>query len=86
MAAQLGGLKMGASVHIQRTDGRIHSATVVSVDKDKQVIVVVWSEKGETTGKELTFITVFTLNPGLQDVSRNSVKKFLKHTKVPLSY
>ncbi|KAH7952599.1 hypothetical protein HPB51_028240 [Rhipicephalus microplus] len=83
MAAQLGGLKMGASVHIQRTDGRIHSATEVSVDKDKQVIVVVWSEKGETTGKELTFITVFTLNPGLQDVShQRSLARRARHKQL----
>ncbi|KAL1431588.1 hypothetical protein MTO96_014102 [Rhipicephalus appendiculatus] len=68
MAAQLGGLRIGASVDIQRTD-------VVSMDQDKQVIVAEWYEKGETKGKELEFSTVFALNPGLQDVNRNSVKK-----------
>lgn len=85
MAAQIGGLKIGASVDIQRTDGRIHSATVVSMDTDKQVIVAEWYEKGETKGKELEFSTVFALNPGLQDVNRNSVKKLPRHTQVPLS-
>ncbi|XP_075528016.1 kinesin-like protein KIF2A isoform X5 [Dermacentor variabilis] len=78
MAAQLGGLRIGASVDIQRTDGRIHSATVVSMDQDKQVIVAEWYEKGETKGKELEFSTVFALNPGLQDVNRNSVKKLMR--------
>lgn len=85
MAAQIGGLKIGASVDIQRTDGRIHSATVVSMDTDKQVIVAEWCEKGETKGKELEFSTVFALNPGLQDVNRNSVKKLPRHTQVPLA-
>lgn len=85
MAAQIGGLKIGASVDIQRTDGRIHSATVVSMDTDKQVIVAEWYEKGETKGKELEFSTVFALNPGLQDVNRNSVKKLPRHTQVPLA-
>lgn len=85
MAAQLGGLRIGASVDIQRTDGRIHSATVVSMDQDKQVIVAEWCEKGETKGKELEFSTVFALNPGLQDVNRNSVKKLPRHTQVPLA-
>ncbi|KAH6940675.1 hypothetical protein HPB50_004648 [Hyalomma asiaticum] len=36
-----------------RQCGRIHSATVVSMDQDKQVIVAEWYEKGETKGKEL---------------------------------
>lgn len=85
MAAQIGGLKIGASVDIQRTDGRIHSATVVSMDTDKQVIVAEWFEKGETKGKELEFSTVFALNPGLQDVNQNSVKKLPRHTQVPLA-
>ncbi|KAH9383269.1 hypothetical protein HPB48_024386 [Haemaphysalis longicornis] len=65
--------------------GRIHSATVVSMDTDKQVIVAEWYEKGETKGKELEFSTVFALNPGLQDVNRNSVKKLPRHTQVPLA-
>ncbi|KAL3186581.1 hypothetical protein MRX96_027393 [Rhipicephalus microplus] len=85
MAAQLDGLRIGASIHFQRTDGRIKSATLVSMDQDEQVIVVAWSEKGKTMGKELTFIAVLTLNPGLQDINRNSVKKLPKQMKVPLT-
>lgn len=84
MAAQGGGLKVGASVDIQRTDGRIHSATVVSLDSDKRVIVVEWYENGETKGKELEFSTVYSLNPGLQDMNRNSVKKPARATLVPV--
>ncbi|EEC08098.1 kinesin heavy chain, putative [Ixodes scapularis] len=75
MAAMTGGLQVGASVDIQRTDGRIHSATVVSLDVPKQVMVVEWHERGETKGKELEFSTVYALNPGLQDTNRNSIKK-----------
>ncbi|CAN8004093.1 unnamed protein product, partial [Ixodes hexagonus] len=83
MAAQTGGLQVGASVDIQRTDGRIHSATVVSLDVPKQVMVVEWHERGETKGKELEFSTVFALNPGLQDMNRNSIKKPARYTQLP---
>lgn len=83
MAAMTGGLQIGASVDIQRTDGRIHSATVVSLDVPKQVMVVEWHERGETKGKELEFSTVYALNPGLQDTNRNSIKKPVRYTQLP---
>ncbi|KAG0421573.1 hypothetical protein HPB47_002535 [Ixodes persulcatus] len=83
MAAMTGGLQVGASVDIQRTDGRIHSATVVSLDVPKQVMVVEWHERGETKGKELEFSTVYALNPGLQDTNRNSIKKPTRYTQLP---
>ncbi|KAL3186624.1 hypothetical protein MRX96_027435 [Rhipicephalus microplus] len=73
-----------ASTFNERTDAS-ESATVVSMDQVEQVIVVAWSEKEKTMGKELTFSAVFTLNPGLQHINRKSVKKLPKHMKVPLT-
>ncbi|KAH8018375.1 hypothetical protein HPB51_003545 [Rhipicephalus microplus] len=83
MSVQLGGLRTGASVDIQRTDVCIHSAKLVSMNQDKQVIVAEWSEKGKTKGKELDFSTVVALNPGLQDVNRNQSKSFQSIRKCP---
>lgn len=82
MAAQVGGLRIGASLDILRSDGRIHSATVVSIDKDKQVTMAEWYEDGEKKGKEIEFSKVFELNPGLQNVNRSFGKKLPRYTQV----
>ncbi|XP_075550304.1 uncharacterized protein LOC142583702 [Dermacentor variabilis] len=84
MAAQVGGLRIGSSVDIERSDGRIHSATVVSIDKNKQCILAQWEEQGEVMRKELQFNIVFELNPELRNVNPSSVKKLPRRTQVPV--
>ncbi|XP_072144270.1 kinesin-like protein KIF2A isoform X2 [Dermacentor andersoni] len=84
MAAQVGGLRIGCSVDIERSDGRIHSATVVSIDKNKQCILVQWEEHGETMRKELQFSIVFELNPELRNVNPSFVKKLPRRAQVPV--
>merc|ERR1719187_1220116 len=60
-----GGLVVGVSVDIQRTDGRVHSATCSAVNPANRSVTVEWFEKGETKGKEIEFDAVFELNPDL---------------------
>ncbi|XP_077980842.1 kinesin-like protein KIF2A [Glandiceps talaboti] len=62
----LGGLKVGQSVDIQRTDGRVHSAVISGVSDSNQSVTVEWFEKGETKGKEIDLDAIFSLNPELQ--------------------
>ncbi|XP_065285658.1 kinesin-like protein KIF2A isoform X2 [Dermacentor albipictus] len=114
MAAQVGGLRIGVSVDIERSDGvfvtatrpptrsavdavtiflkdckgRIHSATVVSIDKNKQCLLAQWEEQGEVKRKELQFTIVFELNPELQNVNPSFVKKCVqlpRRSQVPVT-
>ncbi|CAH1772584.1 unnamed protein product [Owenia fusiformis] len=62
---ELGGVKVGVNVDIQRSDGRIHSAVVSGVAKESKSVTVEWFEKGETKGKEIELEAVFSLNPEL---------------------
>ncbi|XP_064477519.1 kinesin-like protein KIF2A [Ornithodoros turicata] len=82
MASQTCGLRVGESVDIQRTDGRIHSAMIMTIDSGRQVVVVEWHEAGETKGKELDWNAIYALNPGLQDTNR-SVRKPARYTQLP---
>lgn len=66
----VGLLKVGANVDIQRTDGRIHSAVVSGIDLDNKSLTVEWYERGETKGKELELETIFQLNPELRPAQR----------------
>ncbi|XP_067678414.1 kinesin-like protein KIF2A isoform X1 [Haliotis asinina] len=59
----LGGLKVGVNVDIQRTDGRIHSAVISGVNLESRSVTVEWFEKGETKGKEIEVEAIFALNP-----------------------
>lgn len=56
-------LEIGATVEIQRSDGRIHSANVSGVDFVGQNVTVEWFEYGETKGKEINLDQVYALNP-----------------------
>ncbi|XP_045122810.1 kinesin-like protein KIF2A isoform X5 [Portunus trituberculatus] len=67
----VGGLGVGVTVDIQRTDGRVHSATVSAVNPAARSVTVEWFEKGETKGKEIDFDAVFALNPDLAPQDQN---------------
>lgn len=56
----------GINIDILRTDGRVHSAIIRSVNKKSLLITVEWYEKGESKGKEIDFDSIFTLNPSLK--------------------
>ncbi|ELU10751.1 hypothetical protein CAPTEDRAFT_167419 [Capitella teleta] len=61
----LGNLKVGVNVDIQRTDGRIHSAVVSGINLESRSVTVEWFEKGETKGKEIDLDQAYSLNPEL---------------------
>ncbi|XP_064605768.1 kinesin-like protein KIF2A [Liolophura sinensis] len=61
----LGEVKVGVNVDIQRTDGRVHSAVVSGVNAEMSVVTVEWFERGETKGKEIELEAIFQLNPEL---------------------
>lgn len=58
-------LEAGALVNIKRTDGRVHSAYVASVDYILKLVHVEWFELGETKGKEMDLGSISALNPDL---------------------
>ncbi|ROT81152.1 putative kinesin-like protein KIF2A [Penaeus vannamei] len=71
--ANIGGLGVGVTVDIQRTDGRVHSATCSAVNPATRSVTVEWFEKGETKGKEIEFDAVFALNPDLAPQDQNAM-------------
>lgn len=75
MDGDVGCLRIGLNVDIQRTDGRIHSAVISGINSDNRSVTVEWFEKGETKGKEIEFDAIFSLNPGVTDLPRNTNKK-----------
>lgn len=58
-------LKKRINIYIERSDGRIHEASVSDIDYEKQNVIVEWIENGETKGKSVDFPMVFQLNPSL---------------------
>lgn len=46
-------LQVGMDVDIQRTNGRIHSAVISSIDYANRSVTVEWSESEEIKGKEV---------------------------------
>merc|ERR1711915_134513 len=69
----LGSLGLGVSVDIQRTDGRVHSATVSATNANAKTVTVEWFERGETKGKEIELEAIFSLNPDLAPQSQNAM-------------
>ncbi|VDN97240.1 unnamed protein product [Rodentolepis nana] len=59
-------LAIGINVDIERTDGRIHSAIISGVNRDRNVVTVEWYERGEAKGKEIDMAAIFRLNPSLR--------------------
>ncbi|KAG7229310.1 hypothetical protein INR49_012968 [Caranx melampygus] len=67
MEASLSRLLVGLSVQISRSDGRVHLATVKSVDTVKSTVMVEWHERNICRGKEVEVSELCTLNPELLD-------------------
>merc|ERR1719175_385189 len=65
MERLMGGVRIGAEVDIQRSNGRIHSAVVSGVNSDSMSVTVEWFEGGETKGKEIDLESIFRLNEEL---------------------
>ncbi|XP_071347359.1 kinesin-like protein KIF2C isoform X2 [Trachinotus anak] len=67
MENSLSRLLVGLSVQISRSDGRVHLATVKSVDTVKSTVMVEWHERNICRGKEVEVSELCTLNPELLD-------------------
>ncbi|KAM6918223.1 kinesin-like protein KIF2C [Xenentodon cancila] len=67
METSLSRLLVGLSVQISRSDGRVHLATVKSVDASKSTAMVEWYERNICRGKEIEVSELCTLNPELLD-------------------
>ncbi|XP_036941200.1 kinesin-like protein KIF2C isoform X1 [Acanthopagrus latus] len=67
MEGNLAELLIGSSVQISRSDGRVHSAKVKSVDDYKSTVMVEWFEKDTCRGKEVQLSELCILNPKLLD-------------------
>ncbi|XP_040911089.1 kinesin-like protein KIF2C isoform X1 [Toxotes jaculatrix] len=65
METSLSRLLVGLSVQISRSDGRVHLATVKSVDTVKSTVMVEWQERNICRGKEVEVSELCTLNPEL---------------------
>uniref|UniRef100_A0A3Q1D9L9 Kinesin-like protein n=1 Tax=Amphiprion ocellaris TaxID=80972 RepID=A0A3Q1D9L9_AMPOC len=67
MESNLSRLLVGLSVQISRSDGRVHLATVKSVDTVKSTVMAEWYERKMCRGKEVEVSELCTLNPELLD-------------------
>ncbi|XP_042353644.1 kinesin-like protein KIF2C isoform X2 [Plectropomus leopardus] len=67
MEASMSRLLVGLSVKISRSDGRVHLATVKSVDTVKSTVMVEWVERNICRGKEVEVSELCVLNPELLD-------------------
>ncbi|XP_034468951.1 kinesin-like protein KIF2C isoform X2 [Hippoglossus hippoglossus] len=67
METSLSKLLVGLSVQISRSDGRVHLATVKSVDAAKSTVMVEWYERNICRGKEVEVSDLCELNPELSD-------------------
>uniref|UniRef100_A0A3Q4HKS6 Kinesin-like protein n=1 Tax=Neolamprologus brichardi TaxID=32507 RepID=A0A3Q4HKS6_NEOBR len=65
MENSLSRLLVGLSVQISRSDGRVHSATVKSVDKS--TVMVEWHERNMCRGKGIDLSELCILNPEVLD-------------------
>uniref|UniRef100_A0A3Q0S2P1 Kinesin-like protein n=1 Tax=Amphilophus citrinellus TaxID=61819 RepID=A0A3Q0S2P1_AMPCI len=65
MENNLSRLLVGLSVQISRSDGRVHSASVKSVDNS--TVMVEWHERNICRGKGIELSELCTLNPELLD-------------------
>ncbi|XP_073401045.1 kinesin-like protein KIF2C [Dendrobates tinctorius] len=58
-------LVKGLVIKIMRSNGAIHSATITSIDLDRQSVHVEWKEGNASKGKEISFVDVGAVNPEL---------------------
>ncbi|KAK2822384.1 hypothetical protein Q5P01_022449 [Channa striata] len=75
MESSLSRFLVGLSVQISRSDGRVHLATVKSVDAVKSTVMVEWQERNISRGKELEVSELCTLNPELLDHINTIINK-----------
>ncbi|XP_043860630.1 kinesin-like protein KIF2C [Dromiciops gliroides] len=68
-ATLLARLLPGLAIKIQRSNGLIHSANVMTVNLEKSSVSVEWAEGGSTKGKEIDFEDVAAINPELLQLS-----------------
>ncbi|XP_064003779.1 kinesin-like protein KIF2C [Pogoniulus pusillus] len=55
----------GLSINIQRSNGLIHKAIVMTVSVERASVCVEWSEENAVKGKEVDFAEVIAINPEL---------------------
>ncbi|OTF73158.1 hypothetical protein BLA29_008630, partial [Euroglyphus maynei] len=58
-------LTIGMEVKIQRTNGKIHGATVMTISYETKTVTVEWTEGEEVKGKEIDLEQIYRLNPSL---------------------
>ncbi|XP_073347394.1 kinesin-like protein KIF2C isoform X2 [Pagrus major] len=75
MEGNLSRLLVGLSVQISRSDGRVHLATVKSVDGVKSTVMVEWNERNICRGKEVELSELCTLNQELLDHINNATSR-----------
>ncbi|XP_066298860.1 kinesin-like protein KIF2A isoform X8 [Branchiostoma lanceolatum] len=78
-----GGLKVGVSVRIQRSDGRIHAAIVSGLNDEQESVTVEWFERGETKGKEIEVENIFALNAALKPATQASLPEVQQPSAKP---
>ncbi|XP_070601107.1 kinesin-like protein KIF2C [Erythrolamprus reginae] len=59
------GLQPGLSINIERSNGLVHGATIKTVNFEKMIVSVEWTENDILKGKEIDFDDVITINPEL---------------------
>ncbi|XP_038145261.1 kinesin-like protein KIF2C isoform X2 [Cyprinodon tularosa] len=65
METNLARLLVGLSIQISRSDGRVHSAIIKSVEPSKSTVMVEWTERKICRGKEIEISELCHLNPEL---------------------
>ncbi|XP_036612019.1 kinesin-like protein KIF2C [Trichosurus vulpecula] len=68
-ATLLARLLPGLAIKIQRSNGLIHSANIMTVNLERSSVSVEWAEGGSTKGKEIDFEDVAAINPELLQLS-----------------
>lgn len=73
---QLARLHVGQTIDIQRSNGRIHQAVIVQINRQSKNVTVEWQEKNEGKGKEMDLDSIIQLNPDLFGSLVNSPRHF----------
>ena len=69
---QLARLRIGQTIDIQRSNGRIHQAVITQIHRETKAVTVEWQEKNEGKGKEMDLDAVIQLNPDLFNAVQTS--------------
>lgn len=73
---QLARLRIGQSVDIQRSNGRIHPAVITQINRENRTVTVEWQEKNEGKGKELDLDAIVQLNAELFPSLNNNTPRY----------